>query len=143
MARLRNFGLLLFKPVVIDALLLKNIVPLAGEDEVDFCIIDDPFAGLSRGATVRRREFAAMNRWGSSLHLVDTQETKSWPLVITPGVLNLQAESSAVILPMCSQCIMAKLKDFTNTWILPLPVRRIEETSTMMKRMRSKELCAS
>jgi hypothetical protein len=69
MARLRNFGLLLFKPVVIDALLLKNIVPLAGEDEVDFCIIDDPFAGLSRGANVRRREFAAMNRWGSSLHL--------------------------------------------------------------------------
>lgn len=59
-ARLRNFGLLLFKPVVIDALFLKNIVPLAGEDEVDFCIIDDPFASLSRGATVGRRELALL-----------------------------------------------------------------------------------
>ena len=62
MARLRNVGLLLFKPVVIDALFLKNIVPSAGEDEVDFCIIDDPIADLSRGASVRRRELAALIR---------------------------------------------------------------------------------
>ena len=60
MARLRNFGLLLFKPVVIDPLFLKNIVPLPGEDEVDFCLIDDPFASLSRGATVGRRELAVL-----------------------------------------------------------------------------------
>ena len=60
MARLRNFGLLLFEPVVIDALFLKNIVPSAGENEVDFCIIDDPFASLSRGATVGRRELALL-----------------------------------------------------------------------------------
>ena len=60
MARLRNFGLLLFEPVVIDALFLKNIVPLAGEDEVDFCIIDDPFASLSGGATVGRRELGLL-----------------------------------------------------------------------------------
>ena len=60
MARLRNFGLLLFKPVVIDALFLKDIAPLPGEDEVDFCMIDDPFAALSRGATVGRRELAGL-----------------------------------------------------------------------------------
>jgi hypothetical protein len=60
MARLRNFGLLLFKPVVIDPLFLKNIVPLPGEDEVDFCLIDNPFASLSRGATVGRRELAKL-----------------------------------------------------------------------------------
>lgn len=60
MARLRNFGLLLFKPVVIDALFLKNIVPLPGEDEVDFCMIDDPFASLSGGAAVGRRELASL-----------------------------------------------------------------------------------
>src|SRR6478672_3471235 len=58
MARLRNFGLLLFKPVVIDAFFLKDTVPLPGEAEVDFCLIDDPFAGLNRGATVKRRELA-------------------------------------------------------------------------------------
>ena len=62
MARLRNFGLLLFKPVVIDTLFLKKIVPLAGEDEVDFCIIDDPFASLSRGATIGHRELAVLIR---------------------------------------------------------------------------------
>jgi hypothetical protein len=60
MARLRNFGLLLFKPVVIDALFLKNIVPLPGEDEVDFCMIDDPFASLSRGAPVGHGELAVL-----------------------------------------------------------------------------------
>lgn len=62
MARLRNFGLLLFEPVVIDALFLKEIVPLPGEDEVDFCMIDDPFASLKRGATVGRRELSLLVR---------------------------------------------------------------------------------
>ena len=60
MARLHNFGLLLFKPVVIDALFLKNIAPSPGENDVDFSIIDDPFASLSRGATVGRRELALL-----------------------------------------------------------------------------------
>jgi len=62
MARLRNFGLLLFAPVVIDALFLKKIVPLPGEDEVDFCMIDDPFASLNGGATVGRQELALLIR---------------------------------------------------------------------------------
>jgi hypothetical protein len=96
MARLRNFGLLLFEPVVIDALFLKNIVPLPGEDEVDFCIIDDPFASLSRGATVGRRELAKLIRPadkheniasnGTGVHAPDpgalpqndTQATQTW-----------------------------------------------------------------
>jgi len=60
MARLHNFGLLLFEPVVIDSLFLRKIAPLPGEDEVDFCIIDDPFASLSRGAAVGRRELALL-----------------------------------------------------------------------------------
>ena len=60
MARLRNFGLLLFEPVVIDALFLKNIEPLPGEDAVDFRLIDDPFVSLSRGARVGRRELALL-----------------------------------------------------------------------------------
>ena len=62
MARLRNFGLMLFEPVVIDALFLQEIVPLPGEDEVDFCMIDDPFASLKRGATVGRRELSLLIR---------------------------------------------------------------------------------
>ena len=62
MARLHNFGLLLFKPVVIDALFLKKIAPLAGEDEVDFCMVDDPFARLNSCSIVGRRELALLIR---------------------------------------------------------------------------------
>ena len=62
MARLRNFGLLLFKPVVVDARFLKKIAPLPGEDAVDFCMVDDPFASLNSGSIVGRRELARLIR---------------------------------------------------------------------------------
>ena len=61
-ARLHNFGLLVFKPVVLDAHFLKEIVPLPGEDEVDFCMVDDPFASLNRGSTMRRTQLALLIR---------------------------------------------------------------------------------
>lgn len=51
-ARLRNFGMLVFKPVLLDARFLKEIVPSPGEAEVDFCMVEDPFVKLSRGTTV-------------------------------------------------------------------------------------------
>ena len=60
MARLRNFGLLLFKPVAVDALFLKKLVPLTGEDEVDFCMVDNPFTSLERGCTVGRTQLALL-----------------------------------------------------------------------------------
>ncbi len=47
MARLRNFGMLLFAPVALNARLLTEIAPLGGSD-VDFFIVKDPFASLSR-----------------------------------------------------------------------------------------------
>jgi hypothetical protein len=62
MARLHNFGLLLFKPVVVDDLFLKKVAPLPGEDAVDFCIVDDPFASLNSGSIVGRRELAVLIR---------------------------------------------------------------------------------
>jgi len=62
MARLQNFGLLLFEPVAVDALFLKKIKPLRGEHEVDFCLVDDPFAGLNRCAAVGREELALLIR---------------------------------------------------------------------------------
>ena len=60
MARLRNFGLLLFKPVLLDAPFLKKIVPLHGEDEVGFCMVDDPFASLNCGRPIRRPQLALL-----------------------------------------------------------------------------------
>ena len=62
MARLHNFGLLLFKPVVVDALFLKKIAPLPGEDAVDFCMVDDPFVSLNSCSIVGRRELALLIR---------------------------------------------------------------------------------
>lgn len=59
-ARLRNFGLLVFKPVLLNARFLKEIVPLPGEHEVDFCMVDDPFASLNRGSTMRRTQLALL-----------------------------------------------------------------------------------
>ena len=60
MARSRNFGLLLFKPVLIDALFLKEVVPLTGNEEVDFCMVDDPLVSLNRGSVVGRQELALL-----------------------------------------------------------------------------------
>ena len=61
-ARLRNFGLLVFKPVLLNARFLKEIVPLPGEDEVDFCMVDDPFASLNRGGIMKRNQLALLIR---------------------------------------------------------------------------------
>ena len=58
MARLRNFGLLLFKPVVLDARFLEEIVPLPGEDQVDFCMVENPFTSLECANTVGCTELA-------------------------------------------------------------------------------------
>ena len=59
-ARLRNFGLLLFKPVLVNALFLKKVVPLPGEDKVDFCMVDDPFANLDRGRRLSSQELGLL-----------------------------------------------------------------------------------
>src|SRR5260370_21653933 len=60
MARLRNFGMLLFKPVVIDARLLQEIKPAAGGSDVDFCMVSDPFASLSRGSQIAYAQLALL-----------------------------------------------------------------------------------
>jgi hypothetical protein len=50
MARLRTVDMLVFSPVALDARLLKNIID--DQSEVDFCIVDNPFANLSAGQTL-------------------------------------------------------------------------------------------
>lgn len=56
MARLRNFGMLLFEPVALDPSLLGEISPLGGENSIDFCMVNDPFASLGHGAPMDRAE---------------------------------------------------------------------------------------
>jgi len=60
LARLRNFGMLLFKPVQLDAGLLKQLVPLAGAAEVDFWLVSDPLINLNRGRLVQPEQLASL-----------------------------------------------------------------------------------
>lgn len=60
MARLRNFGMLLFKPVALDARLLKQLVPVGGGSDVDLCLVNDPFASLGRGSPVDHAELVLL-----------------------------------------------------------------------------------
>ncbi|HEU4836202.1 MAG TPA: hypothetical protein VFS90_17360 [Pyrinomonadaceae bacterium] len=59
-ARLRNFGMLLFKPVQLDAGLLKQLVPVGGAAEVDFWLVSDPQMNLNRGRLVQPEQLAAL-----------------------------------------------------------------------------------
>ena len=59
-ARVHNFGLLVFQPVILDARFLTEITPLPGEDEVEFCMVDDPFASLGHGSSMRRTQVASL-----------------------------------------------------------------------------------
>jgi hypothetical protein len=60
MARLRNFGLLLFKPVVLDARFLEEIAPLSGKDQVDFCMVENPFTSLECANALGRTQLALL-----------------------------------------------------------------------------------
>lgn len=59
MARLRNFGMLLFEPVALDAPLLKEVAA-AGVGDVDFCIVNDPFASPIRGSHLALAQLASL-----------------------------------------------------------------------------------
>ena len=60
MARLRNFEMLLFEPVALDAQLLEQVAPADAGSVVDFCMINDPFASLRRGPHIEREHVALL-----------------------------------------------------------------------------------
>lgn len=62
MARLRNFEMLLFEPVALDAQLLKEVAPGGAGSDVDFCLINDPFASLRHGSHIERAQVALLMR---------------------------------------------------------------------------------
>jgi hypothetical protein len=59
-ARLRNFGMLPFKPVQLDVGLLKQLVPVGGAAEVDFWLVNDPLINLNRGRLVQTEQLALL-----------------------------------------------------------------------------------
>jgi hypothetical protein len=60
LARSRNFEMLLFKPVQLDAGLLKQLVPVGGVGEVDFWLVNDPLIKLNRGRLVQPEQLALL-----------------------------------------------------------------------------------
>ena len=60
MASLRNSGMLLFRPVALDAGLLKEMVPAGGSGHVDFCMVKDPLVSLRRGKPVGKDDLVLL-----------------------------------------------------------------------------------
>jgi hypothetical protein len=59
-ARLRNGDMLLFKPVVIDARLLRELRPNGGQNNVDLLLVKDPLRSLKRGDRVDHAELTLL-----------------------------------------------------------------------------------
>jgi len=59
-ARLRNFGMLVFKPVQLDAGLLKELIPVGGAAEVDFWLVSDPVSNPKHGQLVQPAQLATL-----------------------------------------------------------------------------------
>jgi hypothetical protein len=62
LARLRDCGMLLFKPVQLNAALLKELVPVGGAAEVDFWLVSHPLINLNRGRLVQPEQLALLMR---------------------------------------------------------------------------------
>ena len=80
-ARLHNSGMLVFKPVALDARLLREIVPVGGAAEVDFWLVNDPMINLNRGRFIQPSELDLLvgNRIEAKVSPIDstTNETAS------------------------------------------------------------------
>ena len=60
MSRLRNLGMLLFKPVTLDSSLLKQLMSKSVGTPVEFCLIEDPFVSLNRGKKLERAQLSLL-----------------------------------------------------------------------------------
>ena len=81
LARVRNLGMLLFKPVKLDSGLLKQLVPTGSAAEVDFWLVSDPFINLNQGRLIEPAQLAVLMGSSSNLKAVlgnaDSGETPS------------------------------------------------------------------
>lgn len=75
LARLRNFGMLLFKPVQLDAGLLKQLVPVGGAAELEFWLVNDPLINLNRGRLVQPAQLAILMGSRIKLKMVSGKAT--------------------------------------------------------------------
>lgn len=55
-ARMRNGDMLLFKPVALDARLLRELDPKGGQNNVDLLLVKDPLRSLKHGDQIDHAE---------------------------------------------------------------------------------------
>ena len=67
MSRLRNFEMLLFEPVALNAQLLEEVAPAGAGSNLDFRLVNDPFASLTRGSHLALAQVASLMN-GPNLH---------------------------------------------------------------------------
>ncbi|MDQ3802900.1 MAG: hypothetical protein M3416_03485 [Acidobacteriota bacterium] len=59
-ARACHRGMLLFKPVALDALALGDLTQTDGAAGAYFWLVDNPFTNLNRGRSINRAQLAAL-----------------------------------------------------------------------------------
>src|SRR5919106_1548333 len=59
-ARSRNGDMLLFKPVALDASLLRELIPKNGQNNVDLLLVKDPLRSLKLGDLVDHAELVLL-----------------------------------------------------------------------------------
>jgi len=84
LARLRNFGMLLFKPVQLDESLLNKLVPLGSAADVDFWLVSDPLINLNRGRLVQPAQLAVLMDSHNKLKPVSRNATSDESLSLPP-----------------------------------------------------------
>lgn len=75
LARLRDFGMLLFKPVLLDAGLLKQLTPLGGAAELEFWLVSDPLIDFNQGQLIQPAQLASLVGSGIKLKTVSGNAT--------------------------------------------------------------------
>jgi hypothetical protein len=59
-ARARNAGMMLFKPVALDAHALRELEPANGESAVSFWLVENPSANLNRSSPLENAQLAQL-----------------------------------------------------------------------------------
>jgi hypothetical protein len=65
-ARAAHWGMLLFKPVALDARALGDLARTDGAVGASFWLVDNPFTNLNRGRSINHAQLAALVRLNSS-----------------------------------------------------------------------------
>ena len=81
-ARSRNFGMLLFKPVALDARSLKEIAGTA--HDVDFWLVKDPLISLKRGQLIEQAQLELLMQNPIELQVVSRENSLHVPIATVP-----------------------------------------------------------